>query len=91
MRIDGNKTIPEPPLTENSTAKAGKASQPSSGEDASAGVSADSSSLSALTAQAMATPEVRQDRVDALRDAVRNGNYLLDPLQIANAMLREAS
>jgi flagellar biosynthesis anti-sigma factor FlgM len=44
-----------------------------------------------LQAQALATPEVRQDKIQTLRDAIRNGSYEIDPAKIADAMLRDAS
>lgn len=45
--------------------------------------------VSTMTAQAMNSPEVRQDKVDALRQAVSNGSYKVDPHKIAGAILAE--
>lgn len=36
-------------------------------------------SLSALVSTAMSSPEIRQDRVDSLKQSVSNGTYELDP------------
>lgn len=44
--------------------------------------------VESLTAQAMQTPKVRQDKVAALQLAVRNGSYELDPVQIAAAVIQ---
>jgi len=47
----------------------------------------DSTSVQALTKSALSSPEVRQDKVDALRQSVSSGEYKLDPSKIANAMV----
>jgi flagellar biosynthesis anti-sigma factor FlgM len=41
-----------------------------------------------LTAQAMETPEIRQDKVEQIRQAINNGSYNLDPHAIADAMIK---
>ena len=91
MRIDSNR----PAATDLTTDKT-QGSPEGGGASATTGqkrdaFSADTVSLGALQAQALATPEVRQDRVQALRDAIRNGSYEIDPAKIADAMLRDAS
>lgn len=50
----------------------------------------DTVSVSTLTAKALQMPEVRQDKVDSLRQSVASGEYELDPGLIAGAMLNEA-
>jgi len=40
-----------------------------------------------LTSQAMNSPEVRQDKVDALRQSVNSGEYQIDPTKIAGAIV----
>jgi negative regulator of flagellin synthesis FlgM len=52
-------------------------------------LSADAVSVSALEAKALAVPEVRQDRVDALRQAIQNGQHKVDPEAIANAIIEQ--
>jgi flagellar biosynthesis anti-sigma factor FlgM len=49
--------------------------------------SEDRVTLSALATQALATPEIRQSQVDSLRQSVSNGQYQVDPNEIADAML----
>ena len=46
-------------------------------------------SLNALVSTAMSSPEVRQDRVDSLKQAISDGTYELDPEQIASSMIDE--
>jgi negative regulator of flagellin synthesis FlgM len=44
------------------------------------------SSVKSLVGQAMNTPAVRQEKVDALRQSVSNGDYKVDANKIANAI-----
>jgi flagellar biosynthesis anti-sigma factor FlgM len=37
----------------------------------------------------MSSPEIRQDKVDSLTQAVNSGTYQLDPAKIAASMLDE--
>jgi flagellar biosynthesis anti-sigma factor FlgM len=39
---------------------------------------------------AKATPDIREDRVKALKEQIQNGSYKVDSGDIADAMLREA-
>jgi flagellar biosynthesis anti-sigma factor FlgM len=39
---------------------------------------------------AKATPDIREDRVKALKEQIQNGTYKVDSGDIADAMLREA-
>jgi negative regulator of flagellin synthesis FlgM len=48
-----------------------------------------SSSVSALVSEAMHSPEVRQDKVQNLQQAISSGQYKLDPDKIAGAMIDE--
>jgi flagellar biosynthesis anti-sigma factor FlgM len=47
----------------------------------------DSASVQALTSQAMQSPEVRQEKVDALSQSVKSGEYKADPTTTAGAIL----
>ena len=49
----------------------------------------DSSAVSSLVGKAMSTPDVRQDLVSQLRQAVSSGQYKLDPTAIASKMIDE--
>ena len=65
---------------------AAKSGQPA-GEDR-ATLSSDSTSVGSLVTMALNTPS-RQDKVDALRQAVSSGQYQIDPDKIASAMIDE--
>ena len=47
----------------------------------------DSTSVNSLVSTALQFPEVRQDKVDSLRQAVSSGQYQLDPSKIAASMV----
>jgi len=49
-----------------------------------------SGSMQSLVGQALATPEVRQDKVDALRAAVNSGQYEVDPEKIVAGLIADA-
>lgn len=46
-------------------------------------------SVNALVSDAMSSPEIRQDLVDNLKQAISSGNYELDPGKIAQSMIDE--
>jgi len=52
-------------------------------------LSSSQQSLSALVSTAMSSPEIRQDRVDSLKQAIDSGKYELDPEKIAASMVDE--
>ena len=47
-------------------------------------------SATALAAKALAVGEIRQDKVEALRQAIENGEYRIEPSRIAEAMIRQS-
>jgi len=57
--------------------------------DKTTALSQDKVTLSALATQALGQPEVRQDRVDSLRQSINRGQYKLDPNEIADAILHQ--
>lgn len=71
------------------SAVSGTGAEPEIGEDK-ATLSSDSASIEALTAKALQSTEVRQDKVEALRQAIQNGTYKLEPDKIAEAMIRQS-
>jgi len=94
MRIDGNsgaEGLPEiGPSVNPSASKArgqlpGAASEGVLGEDQ-AELSGTHLQVQALTAQALQFPEIRQDKVNALRQVVADGTYKPSSDQIADAM-----
>jgi flagellar biosynthesis anti-sigma factor FlgM len=63
--------------------------EPAIGEDT-ATLSADRFNPQSLTAKALESSEVRQDKVEALRQAIQNGDYKIEPDKIAEAMIRNS-
>jgi len=60
-------------------------------EDRTSFSSAGAVSVSSLQAQVMQMPEIRQDRVAALKSAINSGQYAIEPDKIADAMLNESA
>jgi negative regulator of flagellin synthesis FlgM len=60
-------------------------------EDDRTTLTADTTSLASLVSTALSSPEVRQGRVDNLRQAISNGEYQIDPSSVAAAMVGESS
>jgi len=88
MRIDLNSISLNNIEREDKTKKAaGKHSGTANIEDK-ATLSSDSLDISALKSQALASPEVRQDKVEALRQQVQSGQYKVDADEIAKSILK---
>jgi negative regulator of flagellin synthesis FlgM len=47
----------------------------------------DSASVQSLVSQALKSPEVRQDKVDTIRQSISNGQYQVDSTKIAAAII----
>ena len=93
MRIDLNPKSPEAvdagqPAQSGSRAVSGSAGRATSGEDT-AHLSLDQARVGALAAQVNNLPEVRQEKVDALSRAVRDGSYNPSAEKTAAAMIAE--
>jgi flagellar biosynthesis anti-sigma factor FlgM len=91
MRIDSNRPVATDLTTEKAKNSGKGDNAAATNEQAHDAFSVDTVSVGALQAKALATPEVRQEKVQALRDAIRNGSYEIDPAKVADAMLRDAS
>jgi flagellar biosynthesis anti-sigma factor FlgM len=91
MRIDGNtgaQALPENSRTNSQTSASGdtrNAVNSTSVEDQ-AQLSGLHVQIQALTAQALQLPEVRQEKVNALRQVVLSGNYQPSAGQTADAL-----
>jgi len=83
--LDGIKS----PQRSPAEAAAANITESSIAEDA-ATLSVDSARVNSLVARAVNAPDVRQDKIEALRLAIQNGEYKVDPAQIAEAMIRES-
>jgi len=91
MKIDLNSSTPDPIATSRSDSNTvASANRPHKAvEEDTASLSFDRTSVGSLISQAMAAPDVRQEKIDALRQAISNGQYKLEPDKIADAMLPE--
>ena len=89
MRIDFNHGPQLPETNRSSTQNAAAAESRSAaralGEDQ-AQLSGTHVQVRALAAAASHLPEVRQERVQALRQAVQSGNYQANPEKVAGAL-----
>ena len=90
MRIDAALPLPEnQPASKvansGSSVPQNRSAPVSSGQDQ-AQLSLDNSAIQNLKAQLAKLPEVRQDRVDALRQAVSSGNYRVSDQQLSDAI-----
>ena len=90
MRIDAALPLPEnQPASKvansGSSVQQNRSAPASSGQDQ-AQLSIDKTTIQSLTAQVARLPEVRQDRVDALRQAVSSGNYRVSDQQVSDAI-----
>jgi flagellar biosynthesis anti-sigma factor FlgM len=93
MRIDLNLAPqPLPETTRSNTPNSGKASN-SSGSIASGAAAEDQAQLSgshtqvlALVAQASRLPEVREERIHILQQAIQSGQYQSIPEKVAGAL-----
>jgi negative regulator of flagellin synthesis FlgM len=90
MKINLSNSTPDPVVNPrgNNTSPSSADQVHNTGEDT-ASLSFDRASVSSLVSQAMASPEVRQDKVDALRQAISNGQFKVEPARVAEAMLPE--
>lgn len=64
------------------------AADATAGEDRTT-LSSGSASVDSLVSAAMSSPEIRQDKVASLQQAVSSGQYQLDPEKIAASMIDE--
>ncbi|MGB2604139.1 MAG: flagellar biosynthesis anti-sigma factor FlgM [Terracidiphilus sp.] len=92
MRIDQNQGAQPLPETSRSVPSnvtnggtGAAASGNALGEDQ-AQLSGTHVQIQALTAQALQFPEIRQEKVNALRQVVRDGTYQPSPRQVADAV-----
>jgi len=89
MKIDANGPIANQIQTERNPSQKpdGIASTGSSEASDRTTLNSTGNSVQLLTNQALQSPEVRQDKVDAIRQSVSSGQYKVDPGKIADAMI----
>jgi len=96
MRVDLSNTQASQIASETSSQQVNHGSTPAavSGADAAMNddrttLTSDSGSVSSLVSAAMSNPEIREDKVASLQQAIANGQYDLDPEKIAASMIDE--
>jgi negative regulator of flagellin synthesis FlgM len=90
MRIDlfnsaASELASERASQNTGTQNAAKSGEPQ-GEDR-ATLTSDSASVGSLVSTALSSPEVRQDKVDSLKQAISSGQYELNPGKIAKSII----
>jgi flagellar biosynthesis anti-sigma factor FlgM len=89
MRIDlNNISLPGLDRDDKTRKAASKPSSASNVEDTTS-LSVGTLSISSLTSRAMTSPEIRQDKVDALRQSIQNGDYKVEADKVAHAILNQ--
>jgi flagellar biosynthesis anti-sigma factor FlgM len=92
VRVDLNG----PALSEVNSSAAGKNTEVSVAQGASAlqedtaSLSTNSATIADLSVKALASPEIRQQKVEALRNAIQSGEYQIDPGAIADSMIQQS-
>ncbi len=86
MRIE--LSLPQPSeISTNRASNSPVSSQSASAASPADNFSGDTVSLSSLSAQALQMPDVRQNKIDSLRQQIASGQYSVDPQEIADAIL----
>lgn len=92
MRIDSYSSasdmVSSQPNTRSSAVQS-DITAPSAGSEDRTTLTSGSTSVKSLVSMAMNTPEIRQETVDSLRQAIDSGQYQLDPAAIASSMLQD--
>ena len=65
------------------------ATSPSAGTEDRTTLTSGSASVQSLVSAAMKSPEIREDKVASLQQAISSGQYKLDPQKIAASMIDE--
>jgi negative regulator of flagellin synthesis FlgM len=92
MRIDLFNSTASQIASEQSSQQVNASNTSKSGlsnEEDRATLTSDSTSVGSLVSTALSSPELRQDKIDSLRQAIGSGQYDLDPGKIAASMVDE--
>jgi flagellar biosynthesis anti-sigma factor FlgM len=89
MRIDLNHITLQDLARDEKSRKTGLKNPSAPNVEDKTSLSADTKGIASLQAQALATPAIRQDKVEALRQSIQQGDYKLEPDQIAHAILNQ--
>jgi len=89
MRINGHSPLSSG-IVQGSSEKTARAKNPAAADPQDqTSFSSDRTAVSSLETRVMQTPEIRQDRVASLKDAIGKGQYALEPDKVAEAMLNQ--
>ena len=93
MKVDLTSFGVEPP-ERGTTGRTGQTGAAGTGARSAAGVdqtrfSFDQTRVQSLAVQVLAQPEIREAKVQALQQAIGNGEYSVPPSQIADALVSE--
>jgi negative regulator of flagellin synthesis FlgM len=88
MKVDFNSLASMLPTALSAQAAGKNTAATESATDDRVTLGSSDSVVQSLTAQALETPQVRQDKIDQIREAINNGSYSLDPHAIADAMIK---
>lgn len=91
MRVDLSNTQASQMASESSSQQVnqGTNSAPVGGDEDRTTLTSDSGAVSSLVSAAMNTPEMREDKIASLQQAIASGQYNLDPEKIAASMIDE--
>jgi negative regulator of flagellin synthesis FlgM len=92
MKVNLNGTTPDPIISQQGNRSSAQAPNVGYEHDQDkATLSLGQDNIAALTSQAMATSDIRQEKVAALRQAISSGQYKVEPEKVAEAMLQESA
>ena len=93
MKIDPKLGLPEGQLPDrvgpSSSAANSRPAAPATQQGDEANLSSDAVRLSELSTSLSSVPEIRQERVTAVSQALQNGTYSVSNEQIADSMMRD--
>jgi negative regulator of flagellin synthesis FlgM len=89
MRIDLTNVRFQGLERDDKTRKAGSKAPSTPNVEDTASLSSDALSISSLETQALNAPPIRQDKVEALRQSIQNGDYKVEADKIAHAILEQ--
>lgn len=92
MNINFKGATPDPVVTQQEstpTARPTNSGQPPVEDSATLSLGHDT--IGTLAAQAMSPPELRADKIEALRQSIATGQYKVEPDKVAEAILSESA
>jgi negative regulator of flagellin synthesis FlgM len=90
MRIDSGLPVQSQLEIDRTQKKPASATTDKGAPGVTSELSQDVVRLSSLVDQVNATPDIREDKVKALRDSISAGTYEVSPESLAEAILRDA-